>query len=404
MPWPEGEESRMSTLRQIGTVTAMNLRSIPQRLGTSLVIVVGIGGVVAVLVSVLAMAVGFNETIKGAGRPDRVIVLRASSNSELSSTLSRDAVLTVEDAEGIKKAPGGQPIADAEAVVIVDRLQKGSGTGANVTLRGVGRMAWQLRPEIHLTEGRMFEPGKRELIVGHAAQQQFEGLEVGSQIAFRDGDWTVVGSFESHGDSHESELMADVETVLAAYRRDSFQSVTALLESVDAFDAFKTALTTNPALQVDVNREPVYYASLSEQLSKVLTFVAYVVGSIMAVGALFGALNTMYSAVSARSLEIATLRAIGFGAGAVVVSVFVEALLLAVAGGAIGAAIAWIFFNGNAANTLSGNFTQVVFRLSVTPGLIALGIGWAAAIGLIGGLFPAIRAARLPIATALRAV
>jgi putative ABC transport system permease protein len=394
----------MSVLRQIGTVTAMNLRNIPQRLGTSLVIVIGIAGVVAVLVSVLAMAVGFNETIKNTGRPDRVIVLRGGSNSELSSTLSRDAALTIEDAPGIKKTDGGQPIASAESVVIVDLPQKGTGTGANVTLRGIGPQGWTLRPEIHLVEGRLFEAGKREIVVGKSAQAQFAGLELGGHIAFRDADWTIVGVFESHGDSHESELLADVETVLGAYRRNLYNSTTVLLASVDSFDEFKAALTTNPTLSVDVNREPDYYASLSEQLAKVLTFVAYFVGSIMAIGALFGALNTMYSAVSARSLEIATLRAIGFGAGAVVVSVFVEALLLALVGGAIGAAIAWIFFDGNAANTLSGNFTQVVFRLSVTPGLIALGIAWAAAIGLIGGLFPAIRAARLPIATALRAV
>ena len=394
----------MSTLRQIATVTAMNLRSIPQRLGTSMVIVVGIGGVVAVLISVLAIAVGFNETVKGAGRPDRAIVLRASSNSELSSTLSRDAVLTIEDSQAIKKDANGRPIADAEVVVIIDRPQKGSGTGANVTMRGVGPMVLALHPELHLIAGRMFQSGTREIVVGKAAQQQFEGLDLGSKLVIRDAEWTVVGTSESHGDSHESELFADAETVLAAYRRDSFQSVTALLDSADSFDAFKTELTTNPALQVEVSREPAYYASLSEGLNKLLTFVGYVVGSIMAVGALFGALNTMYSAVSARSLEIATLRAIGFGAGAVVISVFVEALLLSLTGGVIGAAIAWIFFNGNAANTLSGNFTQVVFRLSVTPGLIALGITWAAVIGLIGGLFPAIRAARLPIATALRAV
>jgi putative ABC transport system permease protein len=404
MPWPGDKESEMSLLSQIGTVTLMNLRSIPQRLGTSLVIVIGIAGVVAVLVSVLAMAVGFNDTIKHAGRPDRAIVLRGGSNSELASTLARDAVLTIDDAEGIKKTASGQPIASAESVVIVEILQKGSGTGANVTLRGVGPRAWDLRPEIHVVEGRLFETGKREIIVGRAAQLQFQGLGVGSHIAFRDSDWTIVGSFESHGDSHESELMADVETVLGAYRRNIYNSTTVLLDSIDSFDQFKTALTTNPTLSVDVSREPDYYASLSDQLNKVLTFVGYFVGGIMAVGALFGALNTMYSAVSARSLEIATLRAIGFGAGAIVISVFVEALLLALAGGAIGSAIAWIFFNGNAANTLSGNFTQVVFRLSVTPGLITLGIVWAAAIGLIGGLFPAIRAARQPIATALRAV
>ena len=394
----------MSAFRQIATVTAMNLRAIPQRLGTSLVIVIGIGGVVAVLVSVLAIAVGFNEAVKGSGRPDRAIVLRASSNSELSSTLARDAVLTIEDSQAIKKDANGRPIADAEVVVIIDRPQKGSGTGANVTMRGVGAMAWALHPELHLTAGRLFEPGKREIVVGKNAATQFEGLEIGNVITIREGDWTVVGTFESHGDAHESELLADAETVLAAYRRDVFQSVTALLQSEDSFDAFKTELTTNPALQVEVSREPAYYASLSETLNTVLTVVGNFIGGIMAVGALFGALNTMYSAVSARSVEIATLRAIGFGAGAVVVSVFVEALLLSLTGGVIGAAIAWIFFNGNAANTLSGNFTQVVFKLSVTPGLIALGITWAAAIGLVGGLFPAIRAARQPIATALRAV
>ncbi len=394
----------MSLLRQIGTITAMNIRNIPQRLGTSLVIVIGIAGVVAVLVSVLAMAVGLNQTMQNGGRPDRAIVLRSGANSELASTLARKAALTVEDAPGIKKTADGQPIASAEAVVIVEMPQMDSGAGANVTLRGVGPRAWALRPEIHLIAGRMFEAGKREIIVGRAAQLQFRGLAIGDHIAFRDSDWTVVGSFESHGDSHESELMADVETVLGAYRRTVYNSETVLLDSVESFEAFKTALTTDPTLSVDVSREPEYYATLSDRLNAVLTFVGYGVGSIMAIGAIFGALNAMYSAVSARSLEIATLRAIGFGAVAIVISVFVEALLLALAGGVIGSAVAWIFFNGNAANTLSGNFTQVVFRLSVTPGLITLGIVWAATIGLIGGLFPAIRAARQPIATALRAV
>jgi putative ABC transport system permease protein len=394
----------MNILRQIGIVTLINLRNIPQRLGTSLVVVIGIAGVVAVLVSVLAMAVGFNETVKHAGRPDRVIILRGGANSELASTLSRDAVLTIEDAPGITRTTNGQPIASAEAVVIVNLPQKNGGSEANVTLRGVGPQAWQLRPEIHLTEGRLFEPGKREIIVGRAVQAQFQGLEIGSRIAFRDSDWTVVGRFESRGDSHESELLADVESVLGAYRRNLYQSTTALLESVDGFDTFKSALTTNPRLSVDVDRETDYYASMSEHLNKALTFVGYVVGGIMAVGALFGALNAMYSAVSTRSREIATLRAIGFGPTAIVISVFVEALLLALTGGLIGAAIAWIFFNGNAANMLGGNFTQVVFRLSVTPNLIGLGIVWAVTIGLVGGLFPAIRAARLPIAIALRTV
>jgi putative ABC transport system permease protein len=288
-------------------------------------------------------------------------------------------------------------------VVIVDLPRKSNDAASNVTIRGVGAQAFDVRPEVNLIEGRMFEPGLRELIVGKGAQAQFKGLDLGHKIELRGSDWTVVGVFTSNGDSHESELMADAETVLSAYQRNLYQSVFAQLESEAAFDAFKKALTSNPQLSVDVKREREYYAQQSEQLSKVMSFVAYVVGGIMAVGALFGALNTMYSAVSTRSQEIATLRAIGFGSAPVVISVMLEALLLALIGALIGAALAWIFFNGNAVSTLGGNFTQVVFRLTVTPQLIVLGIVWACVIGLIGGLFPAIRAARLPVAAALRA-
>jgi len=394
----------MNTIKQTLAVTAMSLRSIPQRLGTSLVIVIGIAGVVSVLISVLAMATGFQKTAAGTGRTDRAIIIRGGSDSELASSLARDATLTIMDAPGIKKDQAGRPIASAEAVVIVELPKKGSSTGANVTLRGVGPQILAVRPEIKLTGGRMFQPALHELIVGKAAQSQFQGLDIGSQLHFHDSDWTVVGTFESGGDSHESEIMADNETVLSAYRRNLYQSVTALLESPAAFDRFRDALTTNPTLSVEAKREPDYYARLSQNLNRILLFVANVVGGIMAVGAIFGALNTMYSAVSARALEIATLRAIGFGAGAVVASVFIEAVFLALAGGVIGAALAWLFFNGNTVSTLSGNFTQVVFALTVTPSLVLLGIAWAVAIGIVGGLFPAIRAARLPVATALRAI
>jgi len=393
----------MSLFKQIGAVTLMNLQSIPSRLGSSLVIVVGIAGVVGVLISVLAMATGFSKALNNTGRPDRAIVLRGGSTSELGSTISRDNALTILDAPGVRKTAEGKPIGSAEVILIVDLPQKGSDSGVNVTLRGIGPEGFDARPEIKLIAGRMFQPAVRELIVGKSAQAQFKGLEIGSHIALRDSDWTVVGQFESGGDAHESEILADAETVMSAYRRNLFQSVTVLLDDVAAFDGFKDALTTNPTLSVDVKREPEYYAGLSKTLKMILFFVAYVVGGIMAVGALFGALNTMYSAVSARSLEIATLRAIGFGAGAVVVSVFVEALLLSLVGGLIGAAAAWLFFNGNTVNTLGANFTQVVFHLTVTPQLLASGIIWACFIGVLGGLFPAIRAARLPVATALRA-
>lgn len=394
----------MNVLRQIRAVTWMNLASIPQRFGTSSVIVIGIAGVVAVLISVLAMATGFKRTILATGRDDRAIVLRGGSDSELASTLAREATLTIMDAPGIRKDAAGKPIASAEAVVVVDMPKKSNDSGANVTIRGVGPEGMALRPEIQLIAGRMFQRGLRELIVGSGAQAQFKGLDVGSHIALRGSDWTIVGAFVSNGDSHESELLADGETVLSAYRRNLYQSVVVLLDSKDSFATFKSSLTTNPQLSVDAMREHDYYAQQSQRMSSVLSFIAYFVGGIMAVGALFGALNTMYSAVSVRSREIATLRAIGFGASAVVLSVLIEALLLSVIGALLGAALAWMFFNGNVVSTLGSNFTQVVFRLAVGPSLVVLGIVWACVIGLVGGLFPAIRAARLPVATALRAL
>jgi putative ABC transport system permease protein len=393
----------IAMLKQTTAVTAMNLRAIPQRIGTSSVIVVGIAGVVAVLVSVLAMATGFHKTVANTGRADRAIVLRGGSQAEINSSISRDSALTILDAPGIKKDAAGKPIGSAEIVTIVNLPKMSDGGDSNVTLRGVGPQLLALRPELKLIEGRIFQPAVRELIAGKSAAKQFRGLTLGSKISFRESDWTVVGIFDSNGDAHESELMADSETVLSAFRRLGFQSVTVLLDSAAAFDIFKDALTTNPSLTVDAKREPEYYAEQSKRLTTLLNFLGFFVGGIMAVGAMFGALNTMYSAVSARSLEIATLRAIGFGALPVVISVFVEALLLSLLGGIIGAALAWIFFNGNTVNTLGANFSQVVFQLTVSPALLISGIILACTIGIAGGLFPAIRAARLPVATALRA-
>lgn len=390
-------------LQQTFAVTAMGLRGLPSRFGNSLVIVIGIAGVVAVLVSVLAMSTGFRKTVANTGAEDRAIVLRGGSNAELSSALSREQAQTIMEAEAVQRDEGGRPLASAEAVVIVNLPTRADGSDANVTLRGVGPQGLALRPEITLVEGRLFESAVREVIVGRAALAQFEGLSLGGQVDFRDSAWTVVGIFESGGDARESELIADAETVLSAYRRNGFQSVTARLVEPAAFDAFKTALTTDPTLSVDVQRERDYYAEQAQQLTRLLDFLAVFVGGIMAVGAMFGALNTLYSAVSARSLEIATLRAIGFSAGPVVVSVMVEALLLALLGGVLGALLAAALFNGNVVNTLGSNFSQVVFQLDVSPALIQLGVVWALVIGAIGGLLPALRAARLPVVTALRA-
>jgi putative ABC transport system permease protein len=387
--------------RGVLAVTALNLAAIPRRLGSSLVIVIGIAGVVGVLISVLAMAQGFLDTMSHNGRPDRAVVLRGGSQSELASTLTRDQAVAIADAPGVKSDASGHAIQSAEVVAIVTLPLKASGTDANVTLRGVGPQAFELRPELKLIAGRLFQPGLREVIVGKSAQGQFAGLDLGSHIAFRDSDWTVVGVFDT-ADSHGSEILGDVDTVLAAYRRNLFQSVTVMLQSAGDFDGFKAALTSDPRLAVEVLSEPDYYARLSKQLGTLLKFIGYVVGGIMAVGALFGALNTMYSAVSARTVEIATLRAIGFGATPILISVFVEALALSLMGAVLGAFLAWLFFSGNAINSLSGNFTQVVFHLEISWSLVGLGIGWAMVLGLVGGLFPALRAARRPVVEALR--
>jgi putative ABC transport system permease protein len=389
--------------KQLLAIVTMNLRTLPQRLGSSSVIVIGIAGVVAVLVSVLAMAAGFRHTLADGGRADRVIVLRGGSDAELNSNLTRGDIAIISDAPGLAKDSAGKALLSSELVSVVNVPKIDTGTDANVTLRGVGLKLTEVRPELHIVTGRMFRPAVRELIAGQGATQQFRGLTVGSVLNLRNAEWTVVGVFTSNGDVHESELLADADTVGSSIERTGYSSALGLLASADDFATFKDALTTNPQLKVDVQRETEYYAAQSKQLSKTISIVGNTVASIMAIGAMFGALNAMYSAVAARGLEIATLRAIGFGALPVLVSVMIEALLLSLLGGVLGAALAWVFFNGHTASTLGAGFAQVVFHLTVTQALIATGIVWACVIGMLGGFFPALRAARLPVAEALRA-
>jgi putative ABC transport system permease protein len=395
----------MNVMHQIAAVTLLNLRNLPQRSGSSLVIVIGITGVVAVLISVLALSTGFRRTIDNSARADRAIVLSRGAESEGGSGLPRAAVAILLDAPGIRRNADGRPVASAETLIVAPVARKSDGTDAYVTLRGTGPLASELRPEVRLVAGRMFQPAVRELIVGRAAQSRFAGVAIGDRITLRGGEWSVVGVFESGGNSHESGMLADAETVLSAYQARNFASVTVQLASPESFDRFKDALTTNPSLEVEVKREPDYVATVSRPLHRILDLVAYSIGGIMAVGALFGALNTLYSAVSARSREIATLRAIGFGSSAIVTSVFIEALLLTLLGAGIGAAIAYVLFNGHAISTIGGTLggSQLVYQLIVTRELIFLGIALAVLLGFLGGLFPAIRAARLPIAAALRA-
>jgi len=387
-------------LRQIAAVTAFNIRGISQRLVASSVIVVGIMCVVGVLVSVLTMARSFSDTLLSAGHAERAIVLRAGANGEFSSTLPVDAATTIVNTPGIARTPGGDPAATADILVSVNFNRRSNGSLAPLVVRGVSELLG-VRPEIELVEGHLFSPGLHEVIVGGNAQQVFAGLEIGDRVALRDSEWTVVGVYRS-GDVVESGMITDAATLSSAYKRAVVNSVTVRLESAESFDAFKTTLTTNPSLSVDVFRETEYFAQQTEDLSSLFFFITYIVTGIMGAGALVGAINTMYSAVSARALEIATLRAIGFGASAVVVSVLAEAVLLALIGAAAGAAISWLLFSGDTIS-LGGGQSSLVTELTITPATLVTGVVAAAASGFLGGLFPALRAARLPVAAALRA-
>jgi len=388
---------------QIISITKFGLLSIPQRLGAVSATVIGIAGVVTVLVGVLSIATGFQQAMSVSGSPDSAIVLRSGADSEMVSGLSREQTQLIADAPGVARTAQG-PLASAELFVIIDLPKRSTGTDANVPLRGVERAALPVRDHVKIVQGRMFEWGKDEVIVGSGAMQEFAGLEVGSKIKVGRYEWPVVGIFSAGGGVAESEVWSDAKVLQAAYNRgDSFQSVYAKLNSPAAFQAFKDALTSNPQLNVKVARQSEYYAEQSQKVTLLITTLGFLIAFLMATGAVFGALNTMYSAVSARTREIATLRALGFGRRAVVVSLMIESLILALVGGAIGGGLAYFAFNNYHTSTMNfQSFSQIAFAFKVTPQLLVRGIFWSALIGLIGGLFPAIRAARLPIAAALR--
>ena len=388
--------------RQAASITWVGVSTLPQRLGSSSVVIVGIAGVVGVLVALLAMGEGFQATLKETGSDDTAIVMRAGALAELNSVLSRDDATLIGQAAGVLKDKAGQPIASPELVVVASLPKKSNGLDANVEIRGVGTEVWSVQPGIRIVAGRTLTPGLRELIVGKGAREQFAGIDIGSTLNLNSQQWTVVGAFDS-GDAHNSELLGDADVVASTYRRGSSRtSVTVRLTSADAFDTFKTALTGDQRLKVDVKTTRAYYSEQSEGLAKLIRILGTTIGVIMGVGAIFGALNTMYAAVATRAREIATLRAIGFRGLPVVVSVLLETMLLALAGGVLGAAIAWILFDNYTVSTLGSNFSQVVFAFKVSPALLWNGLKWALAIGFVGGLFPALRAARLPVTTALR--
>lgn len=389
-------------LKQILSITALGLRSIPERVGPSLVIVVGLAGVVAVFTALLAMAAGFSATLESAGRPDVALVLRGGSQAELNSGISREQGTLIKQSPGVAKGPDGQPLASAEIIVIAELLKPGEKTGSNITVRGVEPAGFALRPQLRIVEGRSFAPGLRELIVGQGVARQFESARLGQLIRMRGSDWTVVGVFAS-GDAYESELWADVDVAQSTFNRQGYSAVRLLLADREKLQTVKDALSVDPRVNVDVETEQQYFSGQTRQFRETIGVLAYFVTAIMGLGAVFAALNTMYAAVGTRAREIATLRAIGFRGVPVVVAILIESLLLALAGGVLGALAAYVLFNNMAVSTLGANFTQVMFRFAVTPALVVDGLVVAVVIGMIGGLLPALRAARLPVTTALRA-
>ena len=390
---------------QTRSVASVGISTLTQRLGSSAVIVVGIAGVVGVLVALLAMAEGYAQTLRNSGSRDTAIVMRGASANEVSSSLSREDIVQIEQAPGLARDAEGKPIISAETVVAANLPVKGSTTGdeGSAQVRGISEAAFTVRPNAKIIEGRTFQPGLREIIVGKGAVRQFEGLKVGATLRLGNQPWTIVGIFAS-GDAMESELWADANVVNDAYKRGSGRnSATVKLENPAAIKAFSDALEANPQLKVKASTTLEFFAKQSEKMTQVLRIIGITVGAIMAVGAVFGALNTMFAAVAARAREIATLRAIGFRGLPVVVAVMLETTLLALLGGLLGGLAAWLLFNGFEASTMAaGSVGKLSFNLSVSPGLLWEGIKWALAIGFVGGLFPAVRAASLPVTTALR--
>ena len=381
-----------------------NVRSLGARWTSSVVAVLGIAGTVGVFVAMLSLARGFEATLMASGSERNAIVRRAGATSEMDSSVMLEQVRVVEDAPGVVREGGAGPLVSPEVVVIASFPLKGRGTEGNAQVRGVSLKALAVRPTVKIVAGRAFQPGLSELLVGRNVSAAYEGLELGQTVKFGGGTWTVVGVFDSGGTAYDSELWCDYSVLRQVYQRplNMFQSATARLSSPDALTGFKDALTSDPRVTVQIDREIDYYAKQSRQLTTLITVLGSIVAVVMGIGAVFGALNTMYSAVSERSREIATLRALGFGSGSVVTSFVIEALFIALVGGLLGCVVV-LPLNGLTTGTINWQtFSHLAFAFRVTPDLLAMGIAFALMMGLIGGVPPAVRAARAPIAFALR--
>ncbi len=391
------------TFAQIAAVTSMNIRSLPLRKWTSLATVVAVALVTGVLLAFLAMAYGFQSTVQGTGAPDVVVMLRKGSGNELNSTVTREQALLMEEAPGIARGADGKPLISSELYVVVDGYKKSTHTKANLPLRGLGPRAAQVRRGVAVTQGRMFRPGTNELVVGRAVSKQFEGFELGRKIKLGTQIWNVVGEFEAGGSVFESEVWADVAVLQGLYQRGStVQTVRARLKDPSSLTEVQRFSDADPRLKLDVRAESVYYAEQSKQLGDVILYLGWPLAIAMSFGAIAGALNTMFASVDARTKEIATLRAIGFGGTPAFIATMVESLILAAIGGVLGALATYLLFNGLTAATLGGSFTQVVFALKFSWSLVLQGLILALIIGFVGGVVPAWRAARVPVLAAFK--
>jgi len=393
-----------NSLTQIGAVTAMNLRNIPQRWSSSMVAVLGIGGVTLVLVALLSIAAGFKVALEGSGSEDVAIIMRAGSTNELSGGFGVDTVTVVSDAPGIKHDAQNKPVLSPELYVLVDGRMRGKDASTNLPLRGVGQMAPQVRKSFKLVEGTMFHPGTNEIIVGDGVVKQYEGLEVGKTVRWGNANWNVVGRFTDGGGIAESEAWGDTPIVQQAWRRgNSFQSIRVKLNNTESLKTLKDALSKDPRVRVGVQTERTFYADQQKLMSTIINTVGWALAIMMGVAALFAALNTLYNAVATRVREIATLRAMGFNGWAVMISVLVEAMILGAVGGLIGGLLAFLTFNGMHSSTMNwASFSQMTFAFTVTPQLMITGIVYGLILTFIAGILPGIRAARLPITAGLR--
>ena len=391
-------------LRQIFAVMLLNLRTVPARLGSSTVAIIGIAGVVIVFVSVLSISAGFSAVMTGSGSPTRAIILRAGAETELTSAIEGTEVRVIKEAPGIMR-DGDTTVATADLYVIID-IPKASSptTSANVPVRGIEPEAMKVHSDVSLIEGRMFNFGTNEVIVGRAANQQYANTKIGDTIVSGQNRWEVVGVFEADGGLPETEIWCDVHNLQSVYRRtNSFSTILVKLISPQDFATLKDWLTENPQVHVSVRREDEFYASQSETMTRLINTLGFGIAGLMGIGAIFGAVLTMYTAVASRTREIGTLRALGFNSLCVIVSVLAESMVLGAIGGLIGGTGAFLMFNGYQTSTMNfQTFSQVAFAFRVTPALLATGILYALVIGLFGGLLPAIRAASLPIPSALR--